>query len=889
MAEQTQQTPELDLSSGFEPKPISATGETTPTAPELDLSSGFEPKPASQPEQNPIVSGLNKVGEVAGKALFGPDTALGNMHVTQGSPLEHIIKTFSPTFKGAGIPTTYDIDKRKGEITTHQGSPDASSFPVVDAAQFVDKDKHPVWKAVTEASQSLTTPQNVAIMIATGGLGIADSPVALGVANKLLSAGFSAQAVADAYKHFKGFKEAYDKGDGNDALYQLTHAVLSGALAYTAGTHAAGEPLEAASGVDKAVLKTASELPGQVADAAKNAVSKTASAIGKAPGAIAEFGSPKPTQESLVGKITQGTGEDIASASRALSKVDATKVKTFEDLRKVLDTEVRKNTAQVDDSLGKRTELYKAGDLEKTVPVEGGTPIVTNPVQDAIDQLHDYYQKTKNVQEEARMSGLQNKFETEGLTPLELNDIARMHSRDLNAFNLSGQIPATSLAKQAAENTRQGVKEQVRQIAPEIQDVDSHTSDLIRTRGLTEDMVEKVQTLQNKLQEAGYLRRGATATAKVMDTLTGGFLKSLVKTGQEGAGAKNVVEIQDALAKNIKKLNKLNAMSAEEASRNLGSAPFETENEAPAGWDKIEPSRGKLPEGFTTQDILRHELAHHAVGAAEGFNPTEIISSKHPELFSSPNVHARAKFDMSDVGKNGLTSVENVGNIDKFLRMYMAGPAADELYGGIPFETNPGAHGDVKRVTSTLKRLGYSDAEASAKMEQMFGEAKKYLSQSHVSDVLNKASETREPGLPDTHHFSTERIQQLLKEISEGKNARDEGRSTSSVRQHDQSNDSGGEGGSKGEAGSKDPGNGKKEVRVPQERTTGRADIDSAIKQAGAIPGGLQVGDPEIKVPDLAMFHDPKTGSTLAYPVDKLTPEIIAKELAKSRKLFGVQ
>lgn len=68
-------------------------------------------------------------------------------------------------------------------------------------------------------------------------------------------------------------------------------------------------------------------------------------------------------------------------------------------------------------------------------------------------------------------------------------------------------------------------------------------------------------------------------------------------------------------------------------------------------------------------------------------------------------------------------------------------------------------------------------------------------------------------------------------------------------------------------------------LRVPPERTTG--EYDTPIKQGGAIPGGIQKGDPEIDLPDLALFHDPATGSTLALPVNKVSVETVKPAVAE--------
>jgi hypothetical protein len=75
-----------------------------------------------------------------------------------------------------------------------------------------------------------------------------------------------------------------------------------------------------------------------------------------------------------------------------------------------------------------------------------------------------------------------------------------------------------------------------------------------------------------------------------------------------------------------------------------------------------------------------------------------------------------------------------------------------------------------------------------------------------------------------------------------------------------------------------------KNLRVPPERTTG--EYDEPIRKGGAIPGGIQKGDAEIGLKDLALFHDPSTGSTLALPVDKVSSEAVAKVLRDSRDQY---
>ena len=131
-------------------------------------------------------------------------------HVIQGSRLEKAMQVINPSFHGS---VTSDEAKASGRAIIN-----VASAPAVDAAQFIDKDKHPAEKAVAEVAQNLTTPANLAILHGTGGLGLIDSAASRGLATKLLSGGFSALAIANAYKNLKGFKEAFDKGDSTEAI-----------------------------------------------------------------------------------------------------------------------------------------------------------------------------------------------------------------------------------------------------------------------------------------------------------------------------------------------------------------------------------------------------------------------------------------------------------------------------------------------------------------------------------------------------------------------------------------------------------------------------------------------------------------------------------------------
>jgi len=83
------------------------------------------------------------------------------------------------------------------------------------------------------------------------------------------------------------------------------------------------------------------------------------------------------------------------------------------------------------------------------------------------------------------------------------------------------------------------------------------------------------------------------------------------------------------------------------------------------------------------------------------------------------------------------------------------------------------------------------------------------------------------------------------------------------------------------------------EPGIPPERSTGVKEYDDAIREGGAIPGGIQKGDAEAGLPDMALFHDPTSGSTLALPTTPwskwpgLSKEAVIDQLKKSREVYA--
>ncbi len=316
------------------------------------------------------------------------------------------------------------------------------------------------------------------------------------------------------------------------------------------------------------VIDTLGQVGGKISDTAGQ-VSAKAGELAKG---LGEKVSPSVTAPELVGKITQAAPNEIPKLQSGLSAIDTKGVKTFSDLSSKAQEAIDTNQAKVDEALNKNTTPLKVQSLATPVKV-GDTVLHHNYVLDAIDQLKNYYSKTNDIPNLQRMENLSTKLNPTkgvGLTLKEVNDLAREHGTALNAYNANGEL-ASGLTKQAAENTRAGLKETVRQAMPDdvTRGLDKQTSQMIKVKDAANEMATKVQQLQNKFQKAGVLQKFAGYAGKAGNVVSGGVLKGLFK-GITGLGSVegqslNAIDLEASLGKNLTKLNELLKMKPADA------------------------------------------------------------------------------------------------------------------------------------------------------------------------------------------------------------------------------------------------------------------------------------------------------------------------------------
>lgn len=281
------------------------------------------------------------------------------------------------------------------------------------------------------------------------------------------------------------------------------------------------------------------------------------------------------------GTILQGDLGDIPKAKSALSQIDTSKVKTYEDLTKALDNKITTTSGLLDKTLETSPITKKLGELKSTITV-GDKAVKHNYVEDAFDDLKKFYLKTNDVENFAGIRQLEAKAKKDGLTIKELNDLARVHGRDLNAFNANGEL-ASGLTKQAAENTRTGLKTTARDLFGDkiYKNADENLSNLIRTRELAEKMTEKVNDLRQKVQQRGAGERVGRLLGTVVNTLAlnspKGFIEYFLGRGT-GLKTLNALDLEKQLAKNLKKLQNLTEGSEADIVKKLEAYLAEIKN-----------------------------------------------------------------------------------------------------------------------------------------------------------------------------------------------------------------------------------------------------------------------------------------------------------------------
>ncbi len=250
------------------------------------------------------------------------------------------------------------------------------------------------------------------------------------------------------------------------------------------------------------------------------------------------------------------TIKDAEIAERAFKEIDTEGITTNADLAKRLDDKIAEISTSLDEALETDPTLRPMERLNHTIDVNG-QKVTKNYVNEALDQLENEYVKTNNAEGAALVQQIRDKANSTGLTTKEINDVARMHGKDLNAYNLNGQL-SSGLAKQTAENTRAGLKKTARSLfGNKISgEADRSISDLMRVKKLITDRAEAVNKLKSSIVDPSMLQRLGGLLEKVLNISTLGSSRALVSAALRAGGKQEVklsaVQLEKMLAKDLK-------------------------------------------------------------------------------------------------------------------------------------------------------------------------------------------------------------------------------------------------------------------------------------------------------------------------------------------------
>ncbi len=283
-----------------------------------------------------------------------------------------------------------------------------------------------------------------------------------------------------------------------------------------------------------------------------NTAKEVAGKISNSKGAIKEAFSPSFTADEAAGRIAQGTIEDAPIVKKGIQNLsDTTGIKTHADIVKAVDRDIPKLAESVDAEFAKDTTKHKLDWFNQNIG-KGKSTVKVNYVKDGIDQLKQFYTKTGNAKGLSDIIKLENKAKSYGgLTFKEVNELARLHGRTLNAYNANGEL-ASGLTKQAAENTRMGLKTTARNGLPtaEAKALDEKLSSLYDLKAIAESNAEKVNKLTQATPKQGIVGKSMNKVVDIGATPLKYAAKKM-GIGSEVNSKLNPIEIESELSKHI--------------------------------------------------------------------------------------------------------------------------------------------------------------------------------------------------------------------------------------------------------------------------------------------------------------------------------------------------
>ncbi len=336
-------------------------------------------------------------------------------------------------------------------------------------------------------------------------------------------------AIGDVSKHVS---DAVDKIPGMTPEIAKSLGDVFNTLTLKGGSEAEAPVKGAIAKGANTAKSITSDVLGKASEAVKPVTGGVTNSLDSVVGKVKEFVNPSLSPEEQVGQIIKGKTTDIPAAQRTFSALSpslkSVSSMSPKELSSAIDSRIIKpNLSSVDEQFAKDISGGKSIKSFTQTVGDGKGAIKVNHVQNAINELKDYYTKTNDTAGLSKIKTLENKAKINGLTSNDINNLAKLHGNEIKTFNpLTGQA-ASGLSKQAAENTRAGLKTTARnelgkvnpEAAKEAAALDKQTSEALNTKRLLDKQNEKINTqTQNKGKESGLSKAYNSTTGKVVRT-----------------------------------------------------------------------------------------------------------------------------------------------------------------------------------------------------------------------------------------------------------------------------------------------------------------------------------------------------------------------------------
>lgn len=522
------------------------------------MASG-SPSPSTVPTGAPQTSGLLTPTQMAAMAAHSnpsnPDGAVGTSWDAFDKATGGVTNpNYKPTTTAqtANQPSPLDYIKQYAQAV---GKDYQSAIPDFLNAAGSSKSSNPIVATAEGALRSTESGINTVFAPITQGIKTLSNAISNSPDVQKFTQNPVVGKVLDFFNGANGQLDTWAKAHP-EAAKDLSSALTIGLTLLGSKT----EPVvnEGLANTGRAAIETAGDVASSIGDASKGALDATKNTALTIKNKIA----PTPTIDSIIGQVAQGSKSDVPSFARGISNIDTSNIKTYADLNSSASSKISTLAKAQDANLALDSAPRKVQQLAINV---GGKEAAHNYVIDAINQLKDYYVKTNDIANLNKIKSYEAALDPvngKGLTLNQINDIARIHGSDLNAYNSNGEL-ASGLTKQAAENTRVGIKNTIEQsiqdpnIKTQFRNIDKQISDTYTVRDLSQNMADKVNTLSQRLQKVNILQKvGGTIGKFARVTGVGDLASKLLGIEKvPGSATLNAVELESKLSKNLAKIN----------------------------------------------------------------------------------------------------------------------------------------------------------------------------------------------------------------------------------------------------------------------------------------------------------------------------------------------